>query len=69
MTGAQYGVQAGSKELNEVNKRMMDYYANMAPTITIPAGAPMKIYFSEDVLLNGYMSVDKVHWVLNPVNR
>lgn len=69
MSGSQYAVQAVGKQFNEVTKRMMDHYSNLAPTITLKAGTPMKIYFAEDVLLNAYMAVGGAHWVKTPGRR
>jgi type IV secretory pathway VirB10-like protein len=54
MTGTQYGIQQTSRQFEEVSKRLMDYYSNFAPTVSVKPGTRIKIYFSEDVLLSAY---------------
>ena len=54
MSGSQYAVQSVSRQFEEVTKRMMDYYSNLAPTITVKSGSRVKVYLSEDMLLSAY---------------
>jgi type IV secretion system protein VirB10 len=54
MSGSQFAVQSVSKQFEEVTRRMMDYYSNLAPTITVKPGSRMKIYLSEDMLFSAY---------------
>jgi len=54
MTAEQYAINAVSKQFEEVTKRMMDHYSNLAPTITVKAGSRIKVYLSEDVVFSAY---------------
>lgn len=62
LTPKQSAVQAASQNFNEVAKRIMDKYANIAPTITLPNGKPIKVYFSSDVLVSAYRPVQDTSW-------
>lgn len=54
MSGPQYAAQSVSRQFEEVSKRMMDHYSNLAPTVTVKPGSRIKVYLSEDMLLSAY---------------
>jgi type IV secretory pathway VirB10-like protein len=54
MSSEMYAVQTTSRHFEQVTQRMMDYYSNFAPTVTVKAGTRIKVYLSEDMLLSTY---------------
>jgi type IV secretion system protein VirB10 len=59
----QYATGKVSDRLSQVTEKILDKYANVVPTITLKNGQRMKVYFSEDVLVNGYMPTSQLNWV------
>jgi type IV secretory pathway VirB10-like protein len=55
-----------SANFSTVIAGVIQKYANVVPTVTVPAGSKMKIFFSEDVRLSPYMTTGELSWVREP---
>lgn len=63
MSARQYAISKAGDRMGQVVDRMLDKYTNVLPTITLNPGQRVKVYFSEDVLVNGYMPTEGLRWV------
>jgi type IV secretory pathway VirB10-like protein len=54
MSAGQYGLQKTSERVDDVVKKLMDFYSNYAPIVSVKPGTRLKIYFSEDTLFSAY---------------
>ena len=52
-----------SADLSTVMSGVIQKYANVVPTVTVEAGAKMKVFFSEDIRLSPYMPTSNLTWV------
>jgi len=63
LTPQQSAVAAASKQFNKVTDRILASYGNMVPTIALPAGTRMKVYFSTDTKVTAFMPSSELAWV------
>jgi type IV secretory pathway VirB10-like protein len=42
---------------------VLQRYANVVPTVSVPPGSTMKVFFSEDVRLTPYMRSSDLSWM------
>ena len=52
-----------SMNLSQVVSGILARYGNVVPTITVEAGATMKVFFAEDVQMSPYMLARDLSWV------
>jgi type IV secretory pathway VirB10-like protein len=52
-----------SGDFSTVMTGAIQKYANVVPTVTVEAGAKMKVFFAEDVRLSPYMATSDLAWV------
>ncbi len=52
-----------SMNLSQVVSGILARYGNVVPTITVEAGATMKVFFAEDVRMSPYMLARDLSWV------
>jgi type IV secretory pathway VirB10-like protein len=52
-----------SADFSSVIAGAIQKYANVVPTVTVDAGAKMKVFFAEDVRLSTYMATRDLTWV------
>jgi Bacterial conjugation TrbI-like protein len=52
-----------SADFSTVMSGVIQKYANVVPTVTVEAGAKMKVFFSEDIRLSPYMPTSNLTWV------
>jgi type IV secretory pathway VirB10-like protein len=52
-----------SSNFSSVVAGVLQRYANVVPTVTVEAGAKLKVYFSEDVRVSPYMLARDLSWV------
>jgi len=52
-----------SMNLSQVVSGILARYGNVVPTITVDAGATMKVFFAEDVQMSPYMLARDLSWV------
>lgn len=52
-----------SADFSSVIAGAIQKYANVVPTVTVEAGAKMKVFFAEDVRMSPYMATSDLTWV------
>jgi type IV secretory pathway VirB10-like protein len=52
-----------SGDFSTVMSGVIQKYANVVPTVTVEAGAKMKVFFSEDIRVSPYMPTSNLTWV------
>lgn len=63
LTAQQSAVAAASKQFNKVTDRILASYGNMVPTMALPVGTRMKVYFSIDTKVTAFMPSSELNWV------
>lgn len=52
-----------SADFSTVMSGVIQKYANVVPTVTVEAGAKIKVFFSDDVRLSPYLATSSLTWV------
>lgn len=50
-------ISKSSENFSEIGNRMIQHYLNIVPTIQIPAGHRIKIYFTSDYIISPYQTI------------
>jgi type IV secretory pathway VirB10-like protein len=52
-----------AQNFGQVAGQIIQRYANVVPTITLPSGKKMKVYFTSDVVVSPYLRTSELSWV------
>lgn len=52
-----------AQNFGQVAGQIIQRYANVVPTITLPSGKKMKVYFTSDVVVTPYLRTSELSWV------
>ena len=56
-------VGPASSSLGNVVGGVLQRYANVIPTVSVPPGTRMKVFFAEDVRMSSYMRSSDLSWM------